>query len=124
VYEYERFNRFLKRKYRGCVFFPCDVWFGVLWFNNAYRNKHLHAPKGGEEKVKNNEIRYNISEITGGLINRNTPRNVKMDILENTINFDRYNFLGFDANGSIVRLMPKFHNVRDKSGKFAVKRSR
>jgi len=71
-----------------------------------------------------NEIRYNISEVTGGLINRNTPRAIKMEVLENTINMDRYSFIGFDANGSVVRLKPKFHNVRDRKGRFAVYRGR
>jgi hypothetical protein len=66
----------------------------------------------------NNEIRYNIKDLTGGLINRNTPRAVKMEVLENTINFNSYNFKGFDANGSVIRLTPKFHNVRDKKGRF------
>jgi hypothetical protein len=71
-----------------------------------------------------NEIRYNIKEVTGGLINRNTPRAIKMQVLENTINMDRYSFLGFDANGSVVRLKPKFHNNRDRKGRFAVYRGR
>jgi hypothetical protein len=71
-----------------------------------------------------NEIRYNLSEMTGGLINRNTPRAIKMEVLNDTINFNRYSFLGFDANGSIVRLKPKFHNTRDRKGRFAVNRSR
>ena len=69
-----------------------------------------------------NEIRYNLTELTGGVVNRNTPRAVKMEVLNETINFDRYDFIGFDANGSIVRLMPKFHNVRDKKGRFTCHR--
>jgi hypothetical protein len=71
-----------------------------------------------------NEIRYNLSEITNGVCNRNTPRETKMAVLEATLNFDRYEFVGFDANGSVVRLMPKFYNVRDKMGRFAIKRTR
>jgi hypothetical protein len=74
--------------------------------------------------MKNNEIKVNLNEITNGLCNRNTPRNVKMDVLENCINFERYDFLGFDANGSVVRLKPKFHNIRDKQGRFTIKRTR
>jgi len=65
-----------------------------------------------------NEVRYNISEITGGAINRNTPRDTKMAILEATLNMNRYEFLGFEANGSVIRLKPKFHNKRDKMGRF------
>lgn len=71
-----------------------------------------------------NVIRYNISEITDGAINRNTPRETKMAVLEATLNMDRYSFLGFDANGSVIRLKPKFHNKRDRKGRFAVNRGR
>jgi hypothetical protein len=65
-----------------------------------------------------NEVTYNLTEITGGVCNRNTPRDMKMDILSDVINFDRWSFLGFDANGSKVRLKPLFHNIRDKKGRF------
>jgi len=71
-----------------------------------------------------NEIKYSLNKITNGLCNRNTPRVIKMQVLEKTINFDRYSFKGFDANGSMVRLMPKFHNLRDKKGRFACRRSK
>jgi len=74
--------------------------------------------------MKKTEIRYNISEITDGAINRNTPRDIKMEVLAETINMDRYDFVGFDGNGSIVRLKPKFHNVRDKKGRFTCHRSK
>jgi hypothetical protein len=72
--------------------------------------------------MKNTEIRYNISEITEGAINRNTPRDLKMEVLEATLNMDCYDFLGFDANGSVVRLKPKFHNIRDNKGRFTCHR--
>jgi hypothetical protein len=65
-----------------------------------------------------NEIRKNLTEVTGGMCNRNTPRDIKMQVLESCINFNSYEFVGFDANGSIVRLRPKFHNKRDKMGRF------
>lgn len=64
------------------------------------------------------EVIYNLFEITDGICNRNTPRSVKMEILQDTINFDRWSFIGFDSNGSKVRLKPKFHNVRDSKGRF------
>ena len=70
-----------------------------------------------------NEIRYNLSEITNGVCNRNTPRETKMAVLEATLNMDRYSFLGFDANGSIVRLKPRFHNKRDRKGRFTCRRA-
>lgn len=70
------------------------------------------------------EVRYNLSEITCGECNRNTPREEKMEILSEYLNLDRYTFLGFDGNGSIVRLKPKFHNKRDSKGRFAVYRGR
>jgi hypothetical protein len=72
----------------------------------------------------NNEIRMNLTDITCGICNRNTPRAIKMEVLQESINFNRYNFLGFDANGSVVRLMPKFHNIRDKKGRFACRRGK
>lgn len=70
------------------------------------------------------EIRYNISEITNGECNRNTPRSEKMEILGEYLNMERYTFLGFDANGSVIRLKPKFHNKRDRKGRFTAIRSR
>lgn len=70
------------------------------------------------------EIRYNLAEITNGECNRNTPRDEKMEILGEYLNLERYTFLGFDANGSIVRLKPKFHNKRDRKGRFTAIRSR
>jgi hypothetical protein len=70
-----------------------------------------------------NEVRYNLTEITGGVCNRNTPRAIKMEVLENTINMERYEFLGFDANSSIVRLKPRFHNKRDSKGRFKAYRA-
>ena len=73
--------------------------------------------------MKNNtEIQYNLNTITGGLCNRNTPRTIKMQVLENIINFNSYDFVGFDKNGSMVRLKPKFHNKRDRKGRFTCKK--
>jgi hypothetical protein len=72
----------------------------------------------------NNEIRFNLTDLTNGICNRNTPRSIKMEVLEKTINFERYEFLGFDKNGSIVRLKPKFHNVRDSKGRFTCYRAK
>ena len=66
----------------------------------------------------------NLVDVTGGICNRNTPRAIKMEVLENTINMERYDFLGFAANGSIVRLKPRFHNIRDKKGRFTCRRAR
>jgi hypothetical protein len=70
------------------------------------------------------EVNYDIKTITGGEINRNTPRDIKMEVLEETINMNRYRFLGFAKNGSVIRLMPKYHNYRDKMGRFACYRSK
>ena len=63
-------------------------------------------------------IKFNLKEMTSGICNRNTPRNMKMEVLSNTINYQRWSFMGFDANGSIVKLKPRFHNKRDKNGRF------
>ena len=65
-----------------------------------------------------NEVIYNLLEITNGICNRNTPRVMKMEILQEMVNFDRWSFIGFDSNGSKVRLKPKFHNIRDNKGRF------
>jgi hypothetical protein len=65
-----------------------------------------------------NEVIYNLFEITDGICNRNTPRVMKMEILQEMVNFDRWSFVGFESNGSKVRLMPKFHNIRDSKGRF------
>jgi hypothetical protein len=70
------------------------------------------------------EVRYNLIEITDGMANRNTPREQKMEILGECINLDRWSFLGFDNNGATVRLKPKFHNKRDRKGRFTAIRSR
>jgi len=65
------------------------------------------------------EVVYNLVEITDGICNRNTPRNIKMEVLGEVFNgFDRWSFIGFDSNGSKVRLKPKFHNIRDSKGRF------
>ena len=68
------------------------------------------------------EISYNLVEFTNGEINRNTPRDEKMEVISEYINPERYTFLGFDKNGSILRLRPRFHNVRDGKGRFAINR--
>lgn len=70
------------------------------------------------------EIRYNLVDFTNGEINRNTPRDTKMEILSDYINPERYTFLGFDNNGSVLRLRPRFHNIRDGKGRFAVRRKK
>lgn len=70
------------------------------------------------------EIRYNLVDFTNGEINRNTPRNEKMEVLAEYINPERYAFIGFDKNGSVLRLRPRFHNVRDRKGRFAVRRKK
>ena len=66
----------------------------------------------------NTEVRHNLRELTRETINRNTPRHIKMVVLESMFNTNYYDFLGFDANGSVVRLQPRFHNVRDETGRF------
>lgn len=68
------------------------------------------------------EVQYDLSEFTRGTLNRNTPRYVKMQILEDYINPSKYEFLGFEKNGSIIRLKPRFHNKRDRKGRFTCKR--
>jgi hypothetical protein len=70
------------------------------------------------------EIRYNLVDFTCGECNRNTPRNEKMEILAEYINPEKYSFLGFDKNGSVLRLRPRFHNVRDRKGRFAIRRKK
>lgn len=64
------------------------------------------------------EIQYNLVDLTRGICNRNTPRDIKMDVINECINLNAYEFLGFAANGSIVRLKPRFHNKRDRKGRF------
>lgn len=70
------------------------------------------------------EIRYSLVDFTNGEINRNTPRDEKMEVLAEYINPEKYSFLGFDNNGSTLRLRPRFHNIRDSKGRFAVRRKR
>ena len=67
-------------------------------------------------------MEYKLTTITNGLANRNSPRSVKMQILDTIINPTKYMFVGFAANGSIVRLKPKYHNLRDKKGRFTAKK--
>lgn len=69
-----------------------------------------------------NEIRKNLVELTGGICNRNTPRDIKMQCIEECLNMNAYEFMGFDANGSVVRLRPKFYNNRDNKGRFKAHR--
>lgn len=63
-------------------------------------------------------IEQKLKEITGGLINRNAPRSVKMQVLDTIINPTKYKFVGFGENGSVVRLEARYHNIRDKKGRF------
>jgi hypothetical protein len=64
------------------------------------------------------EVVYNLREITDGICNRNTPRNIKMEVLSDLFNINSWTIMGFDSNGSKVRMKPKFHNIRDKKGRF------
>lgn len=64
------------------------------------------------------EVIYDLYSITNGICNRNTPRIMKMEVLCDIINPAKWNFLGFESNGSKVRLKPKFHNIRDSKGRF------
>ena len=70
------------------------------------------------------EIKYNLKEFTDGLVDRNSPRAVKMGVLSEFIDPTRYVFKGFDKNGSVIRLLPRFHNTRDNKGRFAVRRKK
>jgi hypothetical protein len=65
---------------------------------------------------------YKLTVITQGLINRNAPRSRKMEVLNAIINPTKYKFMGFGLNGSVVKLKPKFHNIRDKKGRFTCKK--
>ena len=67
-------------------------------------------------------MEYKLTTITNGLANRNSPRSVKMQILDTIINPTKYMFVGFAANGSIVRFKPKYHNIRDNKGRFTAKK--
>jgi hypothetical protein len=71
-----------------------------------------------------NVVTYNLKDLTNGICNRNTPRKIKMEVLSENINFDRWSFMGFDSNGSKVRLKPKFHNIRDCKGRFTANSSK
>lgn len=70
------------------------------------------------------EVHYNLVDYTNGEINRNTPRNEKMEVLAEYINPSRYSFLGFEKNGSVLRLRPRFHNIRDSKGRFTIRRKK
>ena len=75
-----------------------------------------------EVNIMTKEVRYNLADFTNGEINRNTPRDIKMEVLAEYINPEKYAFLGFDNNGAIIRLRPRFHNIRDRKGRFTVRR--
>lgn len=68
------------------------------------------------------EVQYNLKEFSNGAIDRNAPRYVKEQYIEGYLNKSKYEFLGFDKNGSVIRLMPRFHNKRDRKGRFVCKR--
>ena len=63
-------------------------------------------------------IEQKLTEITEGKINRNAPRSVKMQVLDTILNPSKYKFVGFAENGSVVRLETRYHNIRDKKGRF------
>ena len=65
-----------------------------------------------------NEVIYDLVKITGGICNRRTPRTMKMEIICDLFNMDKWQVLDFGTNGSKVRMKPKFHNIRDKKGRF------
>ena len=63
-------------------------------------------------------IEQKLTDITEGKINRNAPRSVKMQAIETILNPTKYKFVGFAENGSVVRLETRYHNARDKKGRF------
>jgi hypothetical protein len=58
------------------------------------------------------------------MITKNTPKELKMTFINSVIDSTKYQFIGFGGFGSTVRLMPRFHNVRDGLGRFTSKNKR
>ncbi len=96
--------------------------------NSTQQNMTNKNSKQNSKNSKNDsnvmvkEVQYNIQDFTNGLINRNTPMNVKRLFIADYINPSKYEFLGFEKKGSIIRLKPRFHNKRDSKGRFSCKR--
>jgi hypothetical protein len=72
-----------------------------------------------EVKIKmKNTITRNINDIVGRKINARTmKRETKMALISENINTSRYSFTLVNAN--TVSLKPRFHNKRDRKGRFA-----
>jgi hypothetical protein len=68
------------------------------------------------------ELKYDIFKFTKGEIKPSTPRDLRMEILAEVINPEKYKFVGFEKGGSILVLLPRFHNVRDRNGRFAARK--
>jgi hypothetical protein len=65
-----------------------------------------------------NTITVDMTEILG---RRVTTRNksVKMNLLSEAINTSKYEIVGFPGGGNKATLRLRFHNKRDRKGRFA-----
>lgn len=62
----------------------------------------------------------NICEIVGKKVSPFTDKKIKIRMIRENINPSRYFFKM--VNGTMVNLIPRFHNVRDSIGRWTVER--
>jgi hypothetical protein len=66
-----------------------------------------------------NTIIKNIQEITGCKVQTNESQQTKLDHVSLYLNPSKYNIIGLVGRTNDVVLAPRYHNVRDKFGRFA-----
>jgi hypothetical protein len=70
----------------------------------------------------NNTIVRSIKDITGLTVASGAGKAAKLSMLSGNINESRYEILGLVGRSNNVMLRPRFHNVRNKQGRFTARR--
>lgn len=71
-----------------------------------------------------NVIVRSIKDLTGKTIASTARKAAKLNLVSGAINESRYEVLGLVGRSNNVMLRPRFHNVRNKQGRFTARRSR
>lgn len=69
-----------------------------------------------------NTIVRSIKDITGRTVASGAGKAAKLNMVTGTINESRYEILGLVGRSNNVLLRPRFHNVRNKQGRFTARR--
>jgi hypothetical protein len=69
-----------------------------------------------------NTIVRSISDLTGRTVSSRIGKTAKLELISESINESRYEILGLVGRSNNVMLRPRFHNVRNKAGRFTARR--